>query len=232
MNCQRAEINAIFKEIIKNNPYKDMDKDVLQQQINMLIIEEKMLNKINRNKNFYKVNGSKLDISMPDEMEPPNLPLDFTFDTALFSFAQQPINDSIKLPISFLNINTSQKGTLDNIINKNYINDTEETNYKNFKGNILRDIRKDIEDMINKKIKTIEMTSEASIESCSLNYLKQINILKSELNSKNLIIIKLLETVDKSVIFTSRNPTNTAIRLENDRATMMLKIILQSVLQL
>ena len=41
MNCQRAEINAIFKEIIKNNAYKDMDKDVLQQQINMLIIEEK-----------------------------------------------------------------------------------------------------------------------------------------------------------------------------------------------
>ena len=149
---------------------------------------------------------------MPDEMEPPNLPLDFTFDTPLFSFAQQPINDSIKLPISSLNINMSQKGTLDNIINKNYINDTEETNYKNFKGNILRDIRKDIEDMINKKIKTIEMTSEASIESCSLNYLKQINILKSELNPKNLIIIKLLETVDKSVIFTSRNPTNTTIR--------------------
>ena len=149
---------------------------------------------------------------MPDEMEPPNLPLDFTFDTPLFSFAQQPINDLIKLPISSLNINMSQKGTLDNIINKNYINDTEETNYKNFKGNILRDIRKDIEDMINKKIKTIEMTSEALIESCSLTYLKQINILKSELNSKNLIIIKLLETVDKSVIFTSRNPTNTAIR--------------------
>ena len=148
---------------------------------------------------------------MRDEMEPPNLPLDFTFDTPLFSFAQQPINDLIKLPISSLNINTSQKGTLDNIINKNYINDTEETNYKNFKGNILRDIRKDIEDMINKKIKTIEMTSEALIESCSLTYLKQINILKSELNSKNLIIIKLLETVDKSVIFTSRNPTNTAI---------------------
>ena len=64
MNYQRAEINAIFKGIIKNNPYKDMNKDVLQQQINMLIIEEKMLNKINRNKNFYNVNESKVDISL------------------------------------------------------------------------------------------------------------------------------------------------------------------------
>ena len=39
-NRQRAEINAIFKEIIKNDHYKDMKKDVLQQQINMLITEE------------------------------------------------------------------------------------------------------------------------------------------------------------------------------------------------
>ena len=54
-----------------------------------------------------------------------------------------------------------------------------------------------MEDMINKEIKSIEKTWEASIESCSLNYLEQINILKSELNSKNLIISKLLETVDK-----------------------------------
>ena len=51
--------------------------------------------------------------------------------------------------------------------------------------------------MINRKIKSVEKTSEESIESCSLNYLEQINILKNELNSKNLVINKLLETVNK-----------------------------------
>ena len=51
--------------------------------------------------------------------------------------------------------------------------------------------------MINWKIKSIEKTSEASIENCSLNYLEQINILKSRLNFKALIINRLLETVDK-----------------------------------
>ena len=30
-NHQRAKINAIFKETIKNDHYKDMNKDVLQQ---------------------------------------------------------------------------------------------------------------------------------------------------------------------------------------------------------
>ena len=55
-NGQRAEINAIFKEIINNDHYKDMDKDVLQQQTNMLITEEKNFNKSNRNNNSYKEN--------------------------------------------------------------------------------------------------------------------------------------------------------------------------------
>ena len=94
-----------------------------------------------------------------------------------------------------MNINTSQEESLGNIIDENYINDTDEIKYKNFENNILRDLRKDIEEMIYRKIKSLEKTSEASIESCSLNYLEQINILKNELNSKNLVINKLLETV-------------------------------------
>ena len=124
----------------------------------------------------------------------------------LSSFAQQPISDSITLPLASLDINTPQEGTLDIIIKKNYINDTEEINYKNFNDNILRDIREDIEDMINRKTKSIEKTSKASKESCSLNYLEQINNLKRELVSKNLIINKLLETVNKFTNQSSLHP--------------------------
>ena len=124
----------------------------------------------------------------------------------LSSFAQQPISDSITLPLASLDINTPQEGTLDIIIKKNYINDTEEINYKNFNDNILRDIREDIEDMINRKIKSIEKTSKSSKESCSLNFLEQINNLKRELVSKNLIINKLLETVNKFTTQSSLHP--------------------------
>ena len=172
----------------------------------MLITEEKFLNKINRDKISYKVNKSKVDMSVLDEVEPLNLPLDFTFDTPLSSFAQQPINDLITPPIASLNIDMPQEGTLDNIVQKNYINDTKVINYKNFKDKILRDIRKDIGNMINWKIKSIEKTSEASIENCSLNYLEQINILKSRLNFKTLIINRLLETVEKTTNESSLHP--------------------------
>ena len=109
-NRQRAEISAIFKGIIKNDHYIDMNKDVLQQRINMLITEENILNKINRNENPYKVNKSKADISMVDEVELPNLLLDFTLDIPPpSSFAQQPINDSLVLRIASLKLNTPEK---------------------------------------------------------------------------------------------------------------------------
>ena len=136
-----------------------MDKDVLQQQINMLTTEEQIINTINRNKSSYKVNENKVDIFMLDKAESPNLLLDFTFDTSPSSFAQQPINDSITLPIASLNIKMSQEESLHNIINNNYIKDTEEINYKNFKDDILRDLRKDIEEMINRKIKSVKKIS-------------------------------------------------------------------------
>ena len=60
--------------------------------------------------------------------------------------------------------------------------------------------------MINRKTKSIEKTSKASKESCSLNYLEQINNLKRELVSKNLIINKLLETVNKFTNQSSLHP--------------------------
>ena len=81
---------------------------------------------------------------MLDEVVPPNSPLDFIFENPPSSFAHQPINDSITLPIASVHIYTPQEGTLGNITNKNYMIDTEEINYKNFKDNILRNIRKDI----------------------------------------------------------------------------------------
>ena len=56
------------------------------------------------------------------------------------------------------------------------------------------------------EIKLVEKTSELSIESCSLNYLKQISILKSEFNSKNLIINELPEAVDKFTNQSSLHP--------------------------
>ena len=121
-----------------------------------------------------------------------------------------------------------QEGTLDSIINKNYINDTKEINYNNFQGDVLRDICNDIKDIKNRK--SVKKTSEASIESCSLNHLEQINILKGKLNSKSLIVNKLLETADKFDNHSSLHEYCNATLKTLLRVVTMLKITLQSVL--
>ena len=53
---KRADIDSIHKEIIKTIDFKDTTKDDLQDRINILLINEKLINKINRNLNSYSMN--------------------------------------------------------------------------------------------------------------------------------------------------------------------------------
>ena len=53
---KRVDIDSIHKEIIKTIDFKDTTKDDLQDRINILLINEKLINKINRNLNSYSVN--------------------------------------------------------------------------------------------------------------------------------------------------------------------------------
>ena len=58
---QRADTNSIFKKIITIEWYQNITKDFLQDHIDKLIIDKKIINKINRDKNFYKVNIESID---------------------------------------------------------------------------------------------------------------------------------------------------------------------------
>ena len=48
---QHADTNSIFKEMTKIGLSQNIAKDFLQDHINNLVIDEKIINKINRNKN-------------------------------------------------------------------------------------------------------------------------------------------------------------------------------------
>ena len=52
---KRADIDSLHKEIIKTIDFKDTTKDDLQDRINIVLINEKLINKINRNLNCYSV---------------------------------------------------------------------------------------------------------------------------------------------------------------------------------
>ena len=58
---QRANSNSIFKEITKIEQHQSITKDFLQDHIDKLIIDEKIINKINKDKDSYKVNIELID---------------------------------------------------------------------------------------------------------------------------------------------------------------------------
>ena len=53
---KRTDIDSIHKEIIKTIVFKDTVKDDLQGRINILLINKKLINKINRNVNSCSLN--------------------------------------------------------------------------------------------------------------------------------------------------------------------------------
>ena len=56
METTCADTNNIFKEITKIERYQSITKDFSQDHINKLIINEKIINKTNRDKNSSKAN--------------------------------------------------------------------------------------------------------------------------------------------------------------------------------
>ena len=62
----RADINSIHKEIVKAIDFEAISKEFLNERIEMLLQNDKIINRLNRNKNSYRLNESLLDSSMTD----------------------------------------------------------------------------------------------------------------------------------------------------------------------
>ena len=61
-----ADINTIHKEIVKVIDFRSISKEFLNDRIKMLLQSEKIINRLNRNKNLYQLNESLLNSSMTD----------------------------------------------------------------------------------------------------------------------------------------------------------------------
>ena len=62
----RADINSIHKDTVKTIDFEAISKEVLNERIEMLLQNDKIINRLNRNKNSYRLNESLLDSSMTD----------------------------------------------------------------------------------------------------------------------------------------------------------------------
>ena len=185
---QRADTNSIFKEITKIEQYQSITKDFLQDHIDKLIIDGKIINNINRNKNFYKVNIELIDQQDQSFLVSPN---DFPPASTI-----TPINEKTpSIDFTLLNTNTPKNhkpinNEKDKRIRESHIDTiTKNDKVNTLKDSILNNLHKDIENIINRKM-------ESSLEKTQSIYKDELQLLRKELESQNNIINKLLETTE------------------------------------
>ena len=95
---QRADTNSIFKEITKFEQCQSITKHFLQDHTDKRIIDIKIISKINRDKNSYKVNVELIDEKDQNFLVSPN---DFPPASTI-----TPINEKTPL-IDFILLNTN-----------------------------------------------------------------------------------------------------------------------------
>ena len=72
---QRPDINRVLNETKKNQEFKDITREYLQNHLNKLITEKKIISKINRDQGSYRVNRDTLKINEFDRAPSSFLPL-------------------------------------------------------------------------------------------------------------------------------------------------------------
>ena len=158
---KRADIDSIHKEIIKTTDFKDTTKDDPQDRINILLINEKLINQINRNLNSYSVNeantteyGTTQELS--SNLSFANSNNDSTPDSSITP--QAPLKDSEtpstkSIPDLTIGLVTPTKKTIEiaeaNSSEKNIDTTTqyEKIKVESFKEDILQNLRNNIKEM-------------------------------------------------------------------------------------
>ena len=91
---QRPDIERIFDEVTKNIDFQHITKDSLNDRVNQLLQSNRLINKINRNKDSFFLNEDTIDMSIIDmipyiQNSPPSKVLD-TSENILNSFETTP----------------------------------------------------------------------------------------------------------------------------------------------
>ena len=100
---QRADINRVLNEIKKNQEFKDITREYLQDHLNKLITEKEIINKINRGQDYYRVNRDMLQIHELDQAPSPVSLSNSSFNKSLSSILP-PLTIEAPSPAATFNI--------------------------------------------------------------------------------------------------------------------------------
>ena len=177
-----ADTDSIHKEIIKTIDFKDTTKDDLQDRINILLINEKLINKINRNLNSYSVNEANTNTEYGTSQ--------VLSSNSYFANSNNDINIDITTQHEKIKVESFKENILQNLRNNiKEIFDSEFTIFKSKCEELVQTssvrYNKQIDHLQN-ELKTKDKIIDQLLKSLS-------SLTNSELESKNNIIHKLLD---------------------------------------
>ena len=226
---KRADCESIHKEIIKIADFSNISKEDLMNRINILLIDEKILNKRNRNLDSYYVSESTSPDNNTFSETPHNTSADDT--EPIFPVTSQTpskarerstsINRIPDLTIGFASPDV-QSSNIDTI--------SEKMKIQSFKDNILQNLRENIIEIFNTELANFKAQCEGLVKKSCADYNKIIGQLQdeliigdltsSELKSKDNIIHKLInqKNWEENSNRTSINQSSTKITSDNTQS--------------
>ena len=191
---QRADIEHIFSEMTKTIDFEHLTKDSLSDRVELLLCSNKIVNKINRNRDSFFLNEDAIDMTIIDMIPyTRHSPTNNIFEIS-DSFDRTP---SINAQKDFLETPQKAKCSLyDNEIDQSelFIDKMfEEVKLNELKNLISKQISKDIKVLIQNEL--VRNSSTFNEKSHDELYKREINILKEDIKNKESIIKELLKTI-------------------------------------
>ena len=176
--CQnkRADRNSVHKEIVTTIDFEKISKNILDDRMNMLIQNDEIINRLNRNKDFFRIADNNFNSFITNA-----LPLTQTspsfLPTQSFSASrdQSPSNKIIQTEIF-----------IDTISN--------EVKLRKLKDAIINELHGKISGIIKDQIK-LQHSNQESTENASAVNRKEIELLKNKMKKKEDLIKTLLDTI-------------------------------------
>ena len=181
----RANRNSVHKEIIKKTDFEKIDKNFLDDRINILIQNDKIVNTVNRNKDSFRTTDNDFNSSITHALPMTQKSPSYLSNPSFYASPDQSHSNQI--------IQIERNGV----------------KLRELKDAIINELRGKMTGIIRDQIK-LQHSNQESTENTSAVYRKEIELLKTEMKKKEDLIKILLDTI-KELTAAKSQPLNKAI---------------------
>ena len=187
---KRADRNSVHKEIIKTIDFGKISQDFLDNRINMLIQNDKIINRLNRNKDSFRIADNDFNSSITDALPMSQKSPSF-LSTPSFSASRDQSHSNQTIQTEMFTDTISNGGKL-----------------RELKDAIINELHRKMTGIIRDQIK-LQHSNQESTENTSV-YRKEIELLKNKMKKKEDLIKTILDAI-KELTAAKSQPLNKTV---------------------